>query len=173
MMLPSVILVPTDFGRASQAALDYAVELAQRFGSKEVVLLHAYEIPIVSFPDGAIVATAEMTSRIVDAATYELEKTAQRASASSGVSVRPLLREGDPWHAVLKVTDEVGAGLVVLGTHGRHGVARMLIGSVAERVVRTSKVPVLTVHGGDVPETAGVSTPSAERNGRAAPAAPR
>src|SRR6187200_2934452 len=64
MSRPKVILVPTDFGEPSEAALDYAIDLAKALGS-EVVLMHAYEIPVVGFPDGAIVATADLTARIL------------------------------------------------------------------------------------------------------------
>lgn len=165
MKLPSVILVPTDFGPASQAALDYALELATRFGARQVVVLHTYEIPIVSFPDGVITATAEMTSRIVDAASYELAKTMERV-ADRGVSVSSMLREGEPTRVVAKVTEELGADLVVLGTHGRHGLSRVLIGSVAERIVRTSTVPVLTVHAAPAEERA--AREGTAPNGRAA-----
>lgn len=146
MKIPDVILVPTDFGPPSAAALEYAVELAKRFDAREVVLMHAYQIPIVSFPDGAIVATAEMTSGIVDGANKELGKLASGTS-NVNVAVRPLLREGDPADTIEKVAEQVGADLVVMGTRGRHGLARVLLGSVTERVVRTSKIPVLTVHG--------------------------
>ena len=164
MKIPDVILVPTDFGPPSAAALEYAVELAKRFGAREVVLLHSYQIPIVSFPDGAIVATAEMTSGIVDTANKELEKLAKLVS-NADVPVRPLLREGDPADTIDSVAEQVGADLVVMGTRGRHGLARVLLGSVTEKVVRTSKIPVLTVHG-NLEASPHSTTP---RNDRAAP----
>lgn len=124
---PKNILVPVDFGEASQAALDYAVDLAEGTDAK-VFVLHTFEIPIVGLPDGVVAATAELTGRIVNAA--------QKA----------LLEQGDAREVILAEAKELGADLIVIGTHGRRGIARALIGSVAESVVRTSPVPVLTVH---------------------------
>lgn len=144
MSLPKTILVPTDFGDASEAALDQALELAKALKA-DVVLLHCFEIPLVGFPDGAMVVTAELTDRIVQGAQSALDEAVQ-ARKGSGVSLRPLLKQGDPWRTALAVAEEVGAGLIVMGTHGRRGLPRALIGSVAEKLVRTSPVPVMSVH---------------------------
>lgn len=147
MTLPKIILVPTDFGAPSEAAIDAAVDYARVFGA-QVVLMHAYEIPIMGFPDGALVATAELTTRILEGAQAGLDRQVASRS-SSGVPVRGMIKQGDPWHMVNEAADEVGANLIVMGTHGRTGIPRALIGSVAEKVVRTAKVPVLTVHVGE------------------------
>ncbi|MBX3189828.1 MAG: universal stress protein [Labilithrix sp.] len=137
------ILVPTDFGASSQAALDYAVELARPFGG-EVVLLHAYALPVMGLANGPLI-TAELTKRILDSSQACLDE-AIAAHRGCGVALRAFLREGDPWLVTIDVIKEVSADLVVMGTHGRRGLPRFLIGSVAERLVRTSPVPVLTVH---------------------------
>jgi nucleotide-binding universal stress UspA family protein len=147
MTLPKTILVPTDFGEASAAALSYASALAKKLGA-EVVVLHAFEIPFVGFPDGAMVASAEMTSRILEGAKIGLDK-AMAAHASDGVAIRSLVRQGDAWKTILDTAVELSAGMIVMGTHGRKGLPRALIGSVAEKVVRTSPIPVLTVHTGE------------------------
>lgn len=144
MDLPKTILVPTDFGEASDRALAYAVALGKKLGA-EVVLLHAFEIPLVGFPDGAMVATAELTSRILEGAQLGLDRCVTRHKGD-GVPLRGLVRQGDPWRTVLDTAKEVSAGLIVMGTHGRKGLPRALIGSVAEKIVRTSPVPVLSVH---------------------------
>ncbi|MBX3228031.1 MAG: universal stress protein [Labilithrix sp.] len=161
MTLPKIILVPTDFGAPSEAAIDYAIDYARVFGA-EVVLMHAYEIPIMGFPDGALVATAELTTRILEGAQAGLNR--QVASRQgSGVEVRGIIKQGDAWHMVNEAAEETGATLIVMGTHGRTGIPRALIGSVAEKVVRTSKVPVLTVH---VDEHAPRTTTAAQENPR-------
>jgi nucleotide-binding universal stress UspA family protein len=146
--LPKTILVPTDFGEPSEAALDYAVELA-RVLRANICLVHAYEIPYIGMPDGAIVATAELTSRVLEGAQMGLDRTIS-SRKGSGVAVRGFVRQGRAADVVASTAREVGAGLVVMGTHGRRGLPRALIGSVAEKVVRTSSIPVLTVHGGAV-----------------------
>lgn len=143
MTLPSTILVPTDFGEGSDAAIAYALELAKVIGA-ELVVLHTYEIPVVGFPDGTLVATAELTTRVLEGAKVGLDGIAKKL-APSGVRVRTLVKQGDTWRTILEVADEVSAGLIVMGTHGRRGLPRALLGSVAEKVVRTSSCPVLTV----------------------------
>lgn len=147
MAVPKLILVPTDFGEPSEAALDHAVELARVFGA-EIVVMHAYEIPIIGFPDGAMVATAELTARILEGAQIGLDN--QIASRKgSGVVLRGLVKQGDAPRMVNEAVEELGAGMVVMGTHGRRGLPRALIGSTAEKVVRSAHVPVLTVHAGE------------------------
>ena len=169
MSLPKIILVPTDFGEPSEAALDTAIEFAKVFGS-EIVLMHAYEIPIVGFPDGAVVATAELTSRLLEGAHAGLERQIQ-SRQGYGVTIRGVVKQGDAYRMVNETAEEVGAGLIALGTHGRKGLSRALIGSVAEKVVRTARVPVLTVHPGDVVK-AEIGRPEIEQRGAPEPMAP-
>jgi nucleotide-binding universal stress UspA family protein len=84
--------------------------------------------------------------RMNDAARTGLERvTAKRKGGK--VPVEAILREGVPWEEITKVADEVDADIIVIGTHGRKGLARALLGSVAENVVRTATRPVLTIHG--------------------------
>jgi nucleotide-binding universal stress UspA family protein len=139
------ILVATDFSETSNRALDYAVGLAQKFGAT-VTLMHAYEIPVFGFPDGAMIATVDVASRISTAAQQALAAAAE-SRAASGVKIETTLRDGVAWEEVNRVAEEAGADLIVIGTHGRKGLARALLGSVAENIIRTAKRPVLTIHG--------------------------
>ena len=148
MLLPKMILVPTDFGDPSAAALDYAIGLAGALGA-EIVLLHSYELPIIGMPDGTMVATAELASRILEGAKVGLDKEVARRK-DAGASIRAIIKQGDACQMINETADEVKAGLIVMGTHGRRGLPRALIGSVAEKVVRTAHVPVLTIHAGGV-----------------------
>jgi len=149
MNLPKIILVPTDFGDASDCAVEYGVTLAKALEA-EVVLLHAFEIPVIGFPDGAMIATVDMTNQILAGARAGMEKITRRYEGT-GVSFRSLVEQGDPWHTVLETAEKVGAELIVMGTHGRKGLPRALLGSVAEKVVRSAHIPVLTIHTGDIP----------------------
>lgn len=144
MRTPRIVLVPIDFSEASNAALDYAVELVEGSDAK-VYVLHTFEIPIVGLPDGVIAATAEVTSRLVNAAQGALDDVVAR-HGDRRVKMQTLLKQGDAREVILAQAKELGADLICIGTHGRRGIARALIGSVAESVVRTSPVPVLTVH---------------------------
>ncbi len=147
MKLPQVILVPTDFGESSDRALAYAVMLAKAL-TAEIIVLHTYELPVIGFPDGALVATPELATRISDSAQAGLRK-ALDAHVGSGVAMRSVLRQGVSWRTIVDASSELDCDLVVMGTHGRHGLPRALLGSVAEKVVRTASVPVLTVHVAD------------------------
>jgi nucleotide-binding universal stress UspA family protein len=108
--------------------------------------MHAYEIPIVGFPDGALVATPEIATKIADASRAGLESAVRRQQGRK-VKVDGLLRDGVAWEEIDRAADEIDADLVVIGAHGRKGLARALLGSVAERVVRTSHRPVVTIRG--------------------------
>jgi nucleotide-binding universal stress UspA family protein len=145
MAAPKRILVPTDFTETSERALDWALDLAARIGAS-VTVMHAYEIPVIGFPDGAIIATPEVATRIADASRAALDATAEKRR-SGPVAIDTLLREGVAWEAINAVADEIDADFVVIGTHGRRGLARALLGSVAENVVRTAHRPVVTIRG--------------------------
>jgi nucleotide-binding universal stress UspA family protein len=144
MALPTKILVPTDFGAGSDHALTYAVELARALGA-EITVMHAYELPMLGFPDGALLATPDLASRIAEGAQIGLRK-AVASVASSGVALKTVLKQGATWRAIVDVATELDVGMIVMGTHGRHGLPRALLGSVAEKVVRTAPCPVLTMH---------------------------
>jgi nucleotide-binding universal stress UspA family protein len=141
---PKNILVATDFSDPSKAALDYAVDLAEKLGA-EVHVVHAFELPLIGFPDGNMTVSAEMASRIINAAQKALDDLSAKYSARM-VELHAFLEQADPREAVLSAAKKVNADLVVMGTHGRRGIVRALMGSVTESVVRTSPVPVLTLH---------------------------
>jgi nucleotide-binding universal stress UspA family protein len=138
------ILVPTDYSPTSEAAIAYAIDLASLVGAT-VHVLHAYEIPVYGAPDTAFVASPETMTAIKNAAKKGLDAAIARFQVR-GVALEGHLTEGRPWEAILDTAAKVGADLIVIGTHGRRGIARALLGSVAEKVVRSSKIPVLTVH---------------------------
>lgn len=134
------ILVPIDFQDASLEALAFARDLAGRLGL-EVVLLHAYAIPVVVYPGFDPIVAPGLPDEIAATAKSAVERLAESAG-----DLRYILRAGDPATEILKVIDELEPALVALGTHGRTGLAHLLLGSVAEKIVRSSRVPVLTIH---------------------------
>ena len=134
------ILVPTDFNEPAEHALDVAIELAKKFDAR-VSILHAYQLfvpmpylEITSFPFEEIAASAAKKLEAV------VTKTKQRYP-----NCEALLRPGLPTEETIAAVEGSGIDLIVMGTHGRRGVSRVVMGSVAERVVRTSPVPVLTI----------------------------
>jgi nucleotide-binding universal stress UspA family protein len=145
MELPKRILVPTDFSETSDKALDYAVDLATLLKGS-ITVMHAYEIPIVGFPDGAIIASAEIASKLLDSVQAAMDATIAKRK-NKGVPLQPVIRQDVPYRAINAVADEMKADLIIIGTHGRRGISRALLGSVAENVIRTATRPVLTIHG--------------------------
>ena len=151
MTLPKTILVPIDFGESSEHAVTYAAELAKALGA-EIVLMHAWDVPVVGFPDGAFVATPELATQVTEAAQHGLDR-ARMLIDGQGVTIRGVLKQGPTDAMILDAAKEESAGMIVMGTHGRTGIQRVLLGSVAEKLVRTSPIPVLTVHP-DIPAAA-------------------
>lgn len=138
------ILVPVDFGESSERALATAVELAKRFDSR-LTLLHICEIPPYAY-SGMAMAPVDLLTPIEEAAAEQMSTTLAEVRKSYPGS-DSLVRTGVAWQEILNAVDDVGADLLVLGTHGRSGVGHLLLGSVAEKVVRLSSIPVLTVRG--------------------------
>jgi nucleotide-binding universal stress UspA family protein len=139
------ILIPTDFTNTSERALDWATELATELSSS-IVIMHAYDIPVLGFPDGAVIATPEIAARITESARVLLERTVERRRGL-GVLVEGVLREGVPWEQINALADAMNVDMIVIGTHGRRGLARALLGSVAENVIRTAHRPVVVIQG--------------------------
>jgi nucleotide-binding universal stress UspA family protein len=140
------ILVAVDFTETSDKAFDFAMELAVKFDAK-VTAVHAFEIPVIGFPDGALVATADIATRIQESARQGLTAAVSSREGRGGVHIDSVLREGAAQEEIRSVAEEVHADLIVIGTHGRKGLARALLGSVAENVIRTVKIPVMVIHG--------------------------
>jgi nucleotide-binding universal stress UspA family protein len=134
-----VILVPVDFEPASMKALNLAKDLAGKMGA-EVVLLHVYQLPVYTYPGLEPTLLPGFHAEVSAAAARALEQLSARTGG-----LRALLREGDPASEILAAAGELKATLIVMGTHGRTGIAHLFLGSVAERVIRKSTVPVLTV----------------------------
>jgi universal stress protein A len=143
MSLPKNILVPIDFSEHSQRALDYAIELAAKLDAK-VHVLNVIGIPALGVPELGVALTAAVIDNLVKDNQAALDKLVdpRRKLASIG---EVMLRTGDTRDMILQACGEVNADLVVMGTHGRRGVSRALLGSVAESVVRTAPCPVLAI----------------------------
>jgi universal stress protein A len=138
------ILLPTDFSAYSATATQYACELATKFNA-ELHVLHALEIHAVAAPDfGMGLALPRYMEESRTAAEQAMTKTVDAQWASSRKVVHAIV-EGSPRSEIVRYAREKDVDLIVLTTHGRSGLAHVLMGSVAESVVRTAPCPVLTV----------------------------
>lgn len=133
------ILVPVDFSECSKKALEYALPLAEQFGA-ELTLL--YVTP--SSPPVPELGPLELVD-LEDAVKALKELQASASTALHSHSVQRLVRTGEPHAEIIRVAAEQGMDLIVLSTHGRTGLSRMLLGSTAEKVVRHARCPVLVV----------------------------
>ena len=142
-MLPRNILVPTDLSEGAEEALDYACELSRKLGAK-IHLLNVIGIPTLGVPELGVALTSSVIDSIIRDNQAALDKLAaeKRCTAQLG---QVLLRTGDARETINQTARELGADLIVMGTHGRRGVSRALLGSVTESVVRSAPCPVLTV----------------------------
>lgn len=141
------VLVPVDYSDHSRRALEYAAQLANRFGAS-LEVLHVWDRPSY-VPDNLTVGppgTAKSLAELVrDTAQAEMTSFLAGVNLRAPVALEHHLVGGEPAHAILDWLRSHPAQLLVVGTHGRTGVKHLLMGSVAEKLVRLSPVPVLTV----------------------------
>jgi nucleotide-binding universal stress UspA family protein len=140
------ILFPTDFSEGAKNALPYAIDMARTYGAKLYFLHVLYDI--------ATASGLHIPHTSVDVMYSDLRATAQKELERFGLKEREDLKDveysvsrGVPYEEILTFAKNNNIDLIVIGTHGRKGIDRVLFGSTAERVVRNSACPVLTVRG--------------------------
>lgn len=145
MSLPRNILVPIDLEKSAAQVLDYAVALAAKLDAK-LHVLHAVPWPLLG---------AEIPIAVSDTAMDGIMKHEQKvfdelvaAHTASHPPASAVVKKGDARTAILAVAEELHTDLIVIGTHGRRGVSRLMLGSVAESVARAAPCPVLFVRSG-------------------------
>jgi universal stress protein A len=140
------ILVPIDFSDCSRQALDLARSLTRQGGPTHLILIHAYFVPVelealaAEAHEPILEVVSQHATKDLDRLLVELRK--------EGISAELTAHRGSPERAIVEVAIEKEADLIVMGTHGRSGLAHVLLGSVAERVVRTAPCPVITIKSG-------------------------
>ncbi|HTU17797.1 MAG TPA: universal stress protein [Gemmataceae bacterium] len=140
MLAIQTILYPTNFSREAAAGFDVACALA-REGRARVVVLHVERSPLATL--GGTAGVPPLPSE------FERERLQEQLNSikapEAGILIEYRLEYGEPEAVLLAVAKEIGADLIVMGTHGRTGLRRWLMGSVAEHIVRRASCPVLTV----------------------------
>ena len=156
MFVPNKILVPVDFGACSETAFRQAAAVLSRHPESTLRVVHVYEPPYYA-PEAVVNLPGEPPLPMVDYVQRQAEKQLA-AFMESHVAGTPLAERVDARIAAGLAFEEIpreaaawGADLVVMGTHGRQGLSHLLLGSVAERVIRNAPCPVLVVRGTDVP----------------------
>jgi nucleotide-binding universal stress UspA family protein len=142
------ILVATDFSNHARAALRHAAELSSRLGVP-LLIVHAYLVPAVPLPEGAVIPSPETLANAMARSSDALEVEKRTAIELGAVGVETTITEGPPAPKLADLARERKIDLIVMGTHGRGALARAILGSVADKVVRTAPCPVLVVHASD------------------------
>ncbi len=137
------VLCAVDFSAPSRAALTMAADLAQRYGAS-LTVLHVFQLPATLLPEGMLLSPA-MVSEHFQAVNGLLDEEKRHAESLGVRTVETALVDGVPWREIVARAKDGGFDLVVVGTHGRTGIRHVLLGSVAERVVRHAHCPVVTV----------------------------
>jgi nucleotide-binding universal stress UspA family protein len=138
------ILCPTDFSDFSERAYDYGLSLARHYNA-ELYLLHVVRPVIIGYPEYAIPDSVnEFYGELREHAEEQLREFA-KVHAEGGVEAKVAVEEGVVTESILDFARENSIDMIVMGTHGRRGVQRLTLGSVAERVLRKAGCPVLSV----------------------------
>ncbi len=140
------ILVPIDFSDSARNIIEWAAHLARESKSK-LVLFHAYHLPVEFQQLEGAYLPPDFWANVKSEAQASLARH-EAELRESGHSVESVVREGYAATAIVDEANELGADLIVIGTHGLSGLKHMLLGSVAERVVQKAPCPVLTVKAG-------------------------
>ncbi len=137
------ILVATDGSQYSDKALEYAVNIAKVFGAK-LYIIHVVEEDKVALASSAIPITTNIIDDLVRIGN-EILSRAREYARSRGIDAEVILARGNAADKILETADKINADLIIVGSRGLKGLARFLLGSVSERVVRHSNKPVLVV----------------------------
>ncbi|MFB6085600.1 MAG: universal stress protein [Halodesulfurarchaeum sp.] len=151
MSLYERIVVPTDGSASSQPAIDHAVDLA---AAQDATIHGVYVVNLSSFSGVPTEGSWEGVSAALEREGEEALEMVEDAAAVREVPVELVRLEGRPSQQIVEYADDIDADLIVMGTHGRGGLDRLLLGSVAERVVRAASAPVMTVQGPAAGESA-------------------
>jgi nucleotide-binding universal stress UspA family protein len=137
------ILFPTDGSDGAAVALEHAIEQAAAHGAQ----IHVLFVANTTYAGGGAVEGTAIES--LRSTGRDAVDTAVERIADAGLDAEGEVRDGDPYSEILDYAEETAADMIVMGTHGRRGLDRYLLGSVTEKIVRTADVPVLTVRVSD------------------------
>ena len=137
---PRSILIATDFSEACEKALRYSLALARSYESKFCLAHVVSSLGLTMAGPGAIAACEEAVSR----EAVDLEDSLIQTGALTGIQHKFIVRHGELWPELREIIRQESADLLVVGTHGRHGIAKLFFGSIAEQICRQADCPVLT-----------------------------
>lgn len=138
------ILVPIDFSTHSTEALRVAADLARRYEAS-LELLHVFQTLTYALPEGYVLPSAEEVTKIMNQFQLQLDASKRLAIELGAPAAETTLLQGGVATEIVRFSKDRACDLIVMGTHGRTGMKHLLIGSVAEHIVRVAPCPVMTV----------------------------
>ncbi len=139
------IIVPTDFSKLSFSALEYARDLAERMNATIHLIYVLEKTPPFLAIRSLDVSEEDVMKHMEEEAYKQLFETASKFKVDSNVDIIEVLRKGNDYEEIVNYSKEINCDLIVIATHGRTGVLHTLLGSVAEKVIRYAKCPVLVI----------------------------
>lgn len=137
------ILLPTDFSKISLTAAEYAVELANEYKAKLHVLNVLEKTPPILAIRSLDLSSDKIIESIDKDAKAQLEECVKKVKKLGNVDIIPVILKGLDYEEIIKYSEKNNIDIIVIATHGRTGILHTLLGSVAEKVIRYSKIPVL------------------------------
>jgi nucleotide-binding universal stress UspA family protein len=135
----SRILVATDGSSNSESALEHAISVAKEHNSRITA------VSVAQTDEEMIALAPEHIQHLVEKSLKYLEEVKKRCM-ENGIAIDTFVREGEPHVQIIKLADEINASIIIMGTHGRKGISRLLMGSATERTIGYAKCPVLIIH---------------------------
>lgn len=139
----NLILCAVDFSETSDRAFDYSVELARKLGAR-IRVIHVFQISASALPEGLLEAPIDYENMLQEQLQERLDRYIENKKVND-IEITTGICEGIPYLEITQAAADTHADMIVIGTHGRTGLPYMLMGSVAERVVRTADVPVVSI----------------------------
>jgi nucleotide-binding universal stress UspA family protein len=139
------IIVPTDFSKLSASAFGYAKDLAETMDATIHLIYVLEKTPPFLTSRSTEVTEEEMMKSAEEKSRFQLKEIAEEVRDDSSIKIIEVLRKGIDYEEIIKYSKEVNSDMIVIATHGRTGVFHTLLGSVAEKVIRYSKCPVLVI----------------------------
>jgi len=138
------ILYPTDFSGRAKDALDF-IKTLEHAGEKEVVILHVMDAKLIDFSNRYAPEVFANVEKSLEEKTVKDLAVIETKLKDKGFKVSVRLEKGVPFREILRVSEEENVSVIVIGSHGMSNIKEMLLGSVSEKVVRKSKMPVLII----------------------------
>jgi len=145
MFIIKNILLPTDFSELSLTAADYAIDLAIQYGAKVHMLNILEKTPPILTIRSLDLSEEKIIQSIENDAISNLESSVAKVRKGKDVSIQPVIRNGIDYQEIVKYSKDEKIDVIVIATHGRTGILHTLLGSVAEKVIRFAKCPVLVI----------------------------